>query len=81
MLLAAETTLDERYLEAAVQSARVLMTYLHAPKAGLWRDTLQPDGTFIEEPAPASSLYHIAGAIVQMMQTLLRLRTAAAISP
>ena len=26
----------------------------------------EPDGTFVEEPAPASSLYHIAAAWLQL---------------
>jgi len=33
---------------------------------GLWRDKLQPDGTFTVEPSPASSLYHIMVACEQL---------------
>lgn len=40
-----------------------LRPYLDTPVRGLWRDKLQPDGTFVIEPVPASSLYHILGAI------------------
>jgi hypothetical protein len=32
----------------------------------LWRDWRGEDGAFREEAAPASSLYHIAGAIVEL---------------
>lgn len=39
---------------------------------GLWRDTLTADGEFIEEPAPASSLYHIAAAIAQLNRSVRR---------
>jgi mannose-6-phosphate isomerase len=33
------------------------------PVQGLWRDRLLPDGTFVDEPAPGSSLYHIISAV------------------
>lgn len=37
---------------------------------GLWRDKRLASGDFIDEPAPASSLYHIMAAYVQLTQTL-----------
>ena len=37
--------------------------FLETPVAGLWRDRIDHNGVFKEEPAPASSLYHIIGAI------------------
>ncbi|WP_155888791.1 AGE family epimerase/isomerase [Inquilinus limosus] len=43
-----------------------LLTYLDVPVPGLWRDKLQPDGSFVEEPAPASSFYHIICAIEEL---------------
>lgn len=39
---------------------------LYLQPTGLWRDKLEPDGRFVEEPAPASSLYHIAAAWLQL---------------
>ncbi len=36
-----------------------LQLYLDVEPLGLWRDRLKPDGGFVEEPAPASSFYHI----------------------
>lgn len=33
---------------------------------GTWHDKLEPTGGFVDEPAPASSLYHIAGAFDQV---------------
>ena len=33
---------------------------------GLWRDTLTPTNRFVEEPSPASSLYHIIGAVAAL---------------
>jgi len=37
--------------------------------SGLWRDKMRADGSFIDEPAPASSLYHIVVAWEQMRAT------------
>jgi mannose-6-phosphate isomerase len=31
--------------------------------AGLWLDIRQPGGTIVDGPAPASSFYHVVGAI------------------
>lgn len=45
--------------EAAI---RGLSLYYNVPVPGLWRDKLKADGSFIEELAPGSSLYHIACA-------------------
>jgi mannose-6-phosphate isomerase len=62
-LILAESGDRARYHADAVAAAKVLWTYLETPVPGLWRDKFRPDGTFLEEPAPASSLYHIACAI------------------
>ncbi len=51
------------YEAEAAAAARSLISYLQAPVLGVWRDKLSADGSWKEEPAPASSLYHIAGAI------------------
>ncbi len=42
---------------------------LYLEPTGLWRDKLEPDGRFVDEPAPASSLYHIAAAWVQLRES------------
>lgn len=47
-------------------SAATLWRYLETPKAGLWRDKMREDGSFVEEPAPASSLYHIICAVASL---------------
>jgi mannose-6-phosphate isomerase len=66
--LLSRTTRDDRafYTRAAVQAAASVRSYLDTPIRGLWRDKQNPDGTFVEEPAPASSLYHLAGAIAAL---------------
>jgi len=35
---------------------------------GLWWDTRLPDGTFVDEPAPASSFYHITLALSELFR-------------
>lgn len=41
---------------------RGLAQYYAVPVPGLWRDKLKSDGSFVEELAPGSSLYHISCA-------------------
>ena len=43
-----------------------LQLYTDAAPPGLWRDRLRPDGVFVEEPAPASSFYHIVCALIAL---------------
>ena len=52
--------------EAAALAGQGLWKYLETDVPGLWRDRMNPDGSFIEEPAPASSFYHIVGAILDL---------------
>jgi mannose-6-phosphate isomerase len=53
----------DRYLAEAAAGAKALRRYLEVPVRGLWRDRLMGDGTWAEEPAPASSFYHIIDAL------------------
>ncbi len=69
-LILAETARDgERsaLLADAASAQRALWLYLTAD--GLWRDKQLPRGGFIDEPAPASSLYHITAAFQQLSDT------------
>jgi mannose/cellobiose epimerase-like protein (N-acyl-D-glucosamine 2-epimerase family) len=54
------------YIADAAIAADTLLRFLDTPIRGLWRDQLNADGTWVEEPAPASSLYHIVGAIKEL---------------
>ena len=45
------------------RAAQALSLYLANPVPGVYRDKLDIAGGFKDEPAPASSLYHIAGAV------------------
>ena len=64
--LAAEIIGDSKYWDMAAAAAEGLLAYLRTPVPGLWRDKYQPDETFVEEPAPASSFYHIVLAIAEL---------------
>jgi len=48
--------------EEALGAANCLKSYLETPALGAWRDKMRLDGTFIDEAAPATSLYHILAA-------------------
>lgn len=56
---------DERalYVARAGAAASSLARYFDNRREGQWYDKMRADGSFVEEPAPASSLYHIACAI------------------
>jgi len=43
----------------ALQAVNCLKLYLETPATGVWRDKFRPDGSFIDEPAPATSFYHV----------------------
>src|ERR1043166_247561 len=63
----AESTGKRAAAEASgLAAANGLTYYLQTPVPGLWRDKMRADGTFVAEPSPASSLYHICGAILQL---------------
>ena len=57
------------YLGDAVAAARALTLFLDVPVRGLWRDKLLADGTWIDEPAPASSFYHVIDALRVLAQS------------
>lgn len=67
---AALATGEERYWTMAANAGRGLQAYLQTDVPGLWRDRMSPDGSFVDEPAPASSFYHIVGAILDLDRAL-----------
>lgn len=69
-LILAESASDgerQRLMDDAATALRALWLYLTPD--GLWRDKRLPQGSFIDESAPASSLYHIAAAFGQLAET------------
>jgi mannose-6-phosphate isomerase len=53
----------EGYYRAADEALSALFRFLETPKRGLWFDRCSTDFAFIDQPAKASSLYHIIGAM------------------
>lgn len=60
----------ERYLSEANRACRALTQFLQTETPGLWRDKANTSGSFISEPAPASTFYHIVCAVYQANATL-----------
>jgi mannose/cellobiose epimerase-like protein (N-acyl-D-glucosamine 2-epimerase family) len=58
----------EERAEAAAAYAG-LIKFLQPAVAGAWRDKLKADGSWIEEPAPGSSMYHITCAVAELIET------------
>ena len=65
-LLAAQRLGDEKYWEMAATAAASLLPYLDTPCAGLWYDVQLPTGELVDSPAPASTFYHLVGAILAL---------------
>ncbi|MBW3616540.1 MAG: AGE family epimerase/isomerase [Proteobacteria bacterium] len=61
---------DQRSSAEVETAARGLLRYLHTPRHELWRDKMEADGSFVSEPAPASSFYHICSAILELERGL-----------
>jgi mannose-1-phosphate guanylyltransferase/mannose-6-phosphate isomerase len=56
----------DRYLADAAAAAQGLWRYFEDVPAGLYRDRQDAAGAFVAEPAPASSLYHLWGALAAL---------------
>ncbi len=57
---------DEDRIAAAIRGLR---RYLATSTPGLWFDQLGADDRFIDEPARATSLYHIVGAVIELAKS------------
>ena len=76
-LILAETTEGadrDRFIRDAQSALHGLARYLEP--SGLWRDKLGPDGKFVDEPSPASSLYHLMVASMQLRASMAKLTPA-----
>jgi mannose-6-phosphate isomerase len=68
--LKAALSLDEP--GAALEAANGLAAYLDTPARGVWRERMRADGGFVEEPSPATSLYHLFLAVRQLTRAFGR---------
>ena len=57
---------DRRGGDQVASAIRALRRFLATPKQGLWFDQLDGNNDFIVEPARATSLYHIIGAVAEL---------------
>jgi mannose/cellobiose epimerase-like protein (N-acyl-D-glucosamine 2-epimerase family) len=69
---AAAETGDGGLWDAVLEAVGALDAFLDVPTPGLWRDWMSAGGGFVEEPAPASTLYHITGAIAELVRQASR---------
>jgi len=69
-LLAARLTDDTKYWEMSAAAAATLLPYLETPVPGLWFDVQLPWGELVDSPAPASTFYHLVGAIGTLNESL-----------
>lgn len=60
----------QRYLGSALRAVRALQPFLDTPVPGLWFDKWPADAPMLDEPAPASTFYHIACAIYESQDVL-----------
>ena len=56
------------WAEPAAEAFDALFAYIQPAPAGLWYDLMQEDGRVRAEPAPASSFYHIVGALSELFR-------------
>jgi mannose/cellobiose epimerase-like protein (N-acyl-D-glucosamine 2-epimerase family) len=64
--LAARLTGEARYYAMTVAAAEGIMRYLECPIPGLWYDRIDAAGKLVDEPAPASSFYHLVAAVAEI---------------
>jgi mannose/cellobiose epimerase-like protein (N-acyl-D-glucosamine 2-epimerase family) len=65
-LLAATLTDEGRYWTAAEAAAASFAPYLATRIPGLWFDVRLPNGKLVDSPAPASTFYHLVGAVMAL---------------
>jgi mannose-6-phosphate isomerase len=54
----------------AEAAARNFFPYLNTPVPGLWLDVQLPSGALVDSPAPASTFYHVVGAVAALNAAL-----------
>ena len=71
------TANDDARIAAAT---RGLQRFLATPTPGTWYDQLDASDRFVDEPARATSLYHIVGAVIELAAMEDRITAAPAIA-
>ena len=55
-------------LRLALEAHAMIRAFCDTPAPGYWYDLRNPDGAFVREPARASSFYHIAMALSELIR-------------
>lgn len=63
-----EATGDAEAARLALQAHDMIRAFCETPKPGYWYDLRAPDGSFLSEPARASSFYHIMLALAELIR-------------
>jgi mannose/cellobiose epimerase-like protein (N-acyl-D-glucosamine 2-epimerase family) len=63
-----EATGDADTARAALEAHDMIRAFCDTPTPGLWYDLRAPDGAFVREPARASSFYHLALALGELIR-------------
>jgi mannose/cellobiose epimerase-like protein (N-acyl-D-glucosamine 2-epimerase family) len=69
-LLAATVTDTPRYWAMAHAAAASFLPYLRTSVPGLWFDVRRRSGEIVDSPSPASTFYHLVGAIAALNTAL-----------
>lgn len=72
--LQAELLRGDATEEKILEAFRVLKAYISSAPDGLWMERRLADGSFGEEPSPASSLYHLTAAITKAHRVIVTLK-------
>jgi len=64
--IAARLTGEAKYFAMTASAADSLQRYLATPIPGLWYDRIDVNGNIVDEPAPASSFYHLVVAVAEI---------------
>ena len=67
LLLSGEPSGGDTLPNEAAEALSALRRFLDVPVRGLWRDRMLPDGSIVDQPAPASSLYHIVTGLLPLL--------------
>ncbi|HEY8618282.1 AGE family epimerase/isomerase [Phenylobacterium sp.] len=51
-----------------IAAAQALGRFLRTPVAGVWRERMGVQGEFLDQPAPATSLYHLMSGLLPLLQ-------------
>ena len=69
-ILAAQLTGEPQFWSMAHAAVLSILPYLDTPLSGLWFDMQRPSGEHLDSSAPASTLYHLIGAIAALNAAL-----------